>query len=244
MKPVDLHVHTTASHCGLHTLLEILGLAAEGGMQLIAITDHDWGTGTRTRVLSYRFDPIWRGVQVLPGMEFSIRAEGRIQVPEKIRLADLRVCLAGFHDKTHPLRDDPEALTDELERVLAESPFIDIIAHPGIQGYPLDADRAARLAKQHGVALEINNSALRYGKVGAEWAAELLTACRQHGTLVAVNSDAHTAGELGADELATPLVQRAGLGPDQVITASVERALAFVEAREQHKRSHGTSAAP
>ena len=42
MGKIDLHIHTVKSPCGLHTLLEILDLAAERGMTLIAVTDHDF----------------------------------------------------------------------------------------------------------------------------------------------------------------------------------------------------------
>ena len=40
MLPVDLHVHSLFSNCGLHTILELLSQAKLLGLEAIAITDH------------------------------------------------------------------------------------------------------------------------------------------------------------------------------------------------------------
>ena len=36
----DLHVHSVKSMCGMHTLLEIVEIAAEKGMRMVNISDH------------------------------------------------------------------------------------------------------------------------------------------------------------------------------------------------------------
>ena len=164
MGMVDLHVHTIESDCGLHTLLEILELARQKGMSLVAITDHDFGCGTRTRVQSYRFPKEWNGVRVLSGIELSVRDGGHVHIPEKVRMDSLDLCLLAFNAEVRTIRDDPVRCTDELEFALRSSPFVDILAHPTIHGFDLDHERAARLLSRYGVAMEVNNCSLRYEK--------------------------------------------------------------------------------
>ena len=41
---IDLHIHTTASD-GLYTPAEVVGIAKDKGVELVAITDHDTVAG-------------------------------------------------------------------------------------------------------------------------------------------------------------------------------------------------------
>lgn len=43
----DLHVHSIQSMCGLHTLLEIVEIAARKGMRLVNISDHGSAFGEK-----------------------------------------------------------------------------------------------------------------------------------------------------------------------------------------------------
>lgn len=235
MGAVDLHVHTNKSPCGLHTLLEILGLARERGMEMVAITDHDHGKGTGIRVLSYRFPKVYQGIRILAGIEFSIRDGGVLAVPASVKIEALDICLAGFHETNRTIRDDPRQCTDDLEQLLERFPFVDILAHPTIAGFDLEHERAAALLARHGVAVEINNSALRYGKEDPERLAHLVRCCVDQAVPVAIDSDAHTAPELGADELAREVLARAEVPEELVLTANVERVERFVQERRPLK---------
>lgn len=239
MGVVDLHVHTNKSPCGLHTLLEVVALARQKKMELVAITDHDHGKGTGIRVLSYRFPKTYEGLRVLAGIEFSIRDGGVLEVPAAVKLEDLDICLAGFHQTGRTIRDDPRRCTDDLERLLDRYPFVDILVHPTMIGFELEPERTAALLARHGVAVEANNSALRYAKEHPERLARLLRCCVARGVMVAVDSDAHTAPELGADELANRVLEQAGVPDELVLTASVARVEQFIEQRRRHKLAAG-----
>jgi putative hydrolase len=241
MGMVDLHVHTIESDCGIHTLLEILELARQKGMSLVAITDHDFGRGTRIRVQSYRFPKEWNGVRVLTGIELSVRDGGQVQIPDKVRMEDLDLCLLAFNAEVRTIRDDPVRCTDELESVLRNNPFVDILAHPTIQGFDLDHERTASLLSRYGVAMEVNNCSLRYAKADREATLDLLQKCIHHGVQVAVSSDAHTATELGGDEMALPLLEEAGLPDELLLSKNAERVLAFVEKRRARKKIHSST---
>ena len=47
MLEIDLHVHSIFSHCGLHTVLELINQARATGMKGLAITDHGLTMGGR-----------------------------------------------------------------------------------------------------------------------------------------------------------------------------------------------------
>ncbi len=235
MGKIDLHIHTIKSPCGLHTLLEILDLAQDRGMTLIAVTDHDFDAGYGIRVLSYRFPPIWKGIRVLKGIELSIRDGGQVRVPSAVKLKDIDICLAGFHATNRKTGGDPRKCTDDLQAALENYPFIDILTHPTISPYDLEHERAAGLLAEHGVAVEANNSSLLLKKEAEDRVVSMLRACAGRRVPVAVNSDTHTAPELGGDQLALRAVAKAGVPDDLILTRSVESVLDFVEKRRTNK---------
>lgn len=67
MSQVDLHIHTTASD-GKHTPYEIVRKAAELGMKVIAICDHDTVNGIAEALAAAQAFP---GLSVIPGVEIS-----------------------------------------------------------------------------------------------------------------------------------------------------------------------------
>ena len=68
---VDLHIHTVASD-GLHTSVEIVGLAHELGLQVISITDHDAVHGVSEAMETASSVAL----EVIPGVEVSADAQG------------------------------------------------------------------------------------------------------------------------------------------------------------------------
>ncbi len=66
---VDLHVHTTCSD-GVFRPEEVVRMAAEAGLEVIAITDHDTVDGVKRALEAGRKE----GVEVIPGVELSARA--------------------------------------------------------------------------------------------------------------------------------------------------------------------------
>ncbi|MDF2181489.1 PHP domain-containing protein [Neptuniibacter sp. CAU 1671] len=91
----DLHCHSTASD-GALTPSQLLGVALERQIEVLALTDHDTVSG----VLSLRSEPLPDGLQLIPGVELTCLWEGRV-----IHLLGLGI--------------DPEtsSLSDYLEKV-------------------------------------------------------------------------------------------------------------------------------
>lgn len=71
-KTVDLHVHSTYSD-GTYTPKELVDYALEKGLQAFALTDHDTTAGLR-EAMEYAGT---KGIQVVPGIEFSTEYESR-----------------------------------------------------------------------------------------------------------------------------------------------------------------------
>lgn len=71
MKKIDLHCHTTASD-GIKTPSELIDFAAENGVSVLAITDHDTINGLE-EAINYAEG---RDFHLIPGIEFSIAYQG------------------------------------------------------------------------------------------------------------------------------------------------------------------------
>ncbi|WP_166238137.1 PHP domain-containing protein [Paenibacillus turpanensis] len=71
MNNADMHMHTTASD-GLHRPSEVVRMAKEAGLDLIAITDHDTVAGVKEA----QEEGERIGVRVVPGVEISTADEG------------------------------------------------------------------------------------------------------------------------------------------------------------------------
>lgn len=70
--PIDLHSHSTASD-GRLTPTQLVKLAAQNGLQTIALTDHDTTDGLDEALAAGK----QHGITVVPGIEFTTRHEGR-----------------------------------------------------------------------------------------------------------------------------------------------------------------------
>jgi predicted metal-dependent phosphoesterase TrpH len=70
MALVDLHLHTNKSD-GEHSPSKVMSLAAEAGLHIVAVTDHDTVSGVDEAVKAAES----RGIKCLPGIEISTRSD-------------------------------------------------------------------------------------------------------------------------------------------------------------------------
>src|SRR5258707_12646525 len=93
----DLHVHSTASD-GTDPPAEVMRRAAQAGLDVVALTDHDTVAGhAEARAAAV---PLYPPLALLPGMELS----GRLDGPSLLMLAFLFAA-------------DPPARSDALTRI-------------------------------------------------------------------------------------------------------------------------------
>ncbi|MFP4163612.1 MAG: PHP domain-containing protein [Chitinispirillaceae bacterium] len=233
----DLHVHTLFSQCGIHTVLELLERARALGMKGFAVTDHGLTLGGRLNNPFYeRFRSPYPEVKILKGVECNLLdRKGKIDIPVK-HMPFMDIVLLGIHPNT-PKGLSRETYTDMLTAAIRENPCIDIITHPNDPSYPLDYRRLASEAKEHGVALELNNSKILYKRSPVESAVSLVEVCRDEGCAMVLCSDTHAVLELGTDESVRPILEAASFPEELLVNRDENAVLAFVESRRDRKNS-------
>lgn len=128
---IDLHSHTNRSD-GQHDPAELVDIAAERGVEVLAVTDHDTLAGVADATSAGRAV----GVRVIPGIELSIKVPhgsmhllGYFDDPAPDPLSGL---IAGFGDKrTERARD----MVDRLNEMGVAVDWDDVLA--GANGAPL-----------------------------------------------------------------------------------------------------------
>ena len=160
--------------------------------------------------------------------------DGEIDFPlPYLKFAD--IVLLGLHPGNAPGLSR-ERYTSLMLRALNKNPFVDIVTHPEDPAFPLDLGQLADYARDHGIALEINNSKALYKRFQVTETIALIEACKKAGCRVAVDSDAHAFQEIGLDSSVLPLLKQAHFPPELIINAEAGGAFQFVEERRKIKR--------
>lgn len=236
MIPVDFHVHSIFSLCGLHTVLELLDRARSLGMKGFAVTDHGLTIGGRLNSVFFeRFVSPDPDVVVLKGVECNLLdREGTIDLPaEYLRFLDIVLC--GIHPNFEKGLGR-QAYTEFMLAALERNPMIDIVTHPNDATYPVDYGALAKAAAAAGMALELNNSKILYPRSTPAEAVALLTACKEQRCRIAVNSDTHAIHELGDDRAVAPLLREVAFPHELIVNRTAVAAFDFVEERRSLKR--------
>lgn len=187
---VDLHTHSSRSD-GVLEPLELVGVAAASGVQVLALSDHDTLAGVR-QLLAPGKPPL--PLELLPAVEINSVAMGIPQLWE----GELHILGLGVD-----LNDDFFEATLERQRGFRLTRFNRIVDRLGQLGYPLD-DQIDKLLAGQGAA---PGAAL-----GRPQIARCLVAARY-----ASSVDDAMQRLLGRGKPA--YVPREGLGPDEAISA-------------------------
>jgi DNA polymerase (family X) len=192
----DLHCHTTYSD-GRASVEEMGRAAAERGYEYLAICDHTPAVGAvpgltaddvrrqgeEIAVANERLAPF----RVLRGIECDILPDGRLDLPDDV-LSELDWVQASVHAGQ---RMPAQEMTKRVEEAL-RNPYVRCLSHPTgryIHRRPenaLDLERAFEVAREEGVALEVNGLPDRLDLSG-EHVREALAA----GVRIVCSTDAH-----------------------------------------------------
>ncbi len=238
MLEVDLHAHTFFSKCGIHTHLELLNRAKELGLKGLAITDH--GPALKSRITLPFFDRLKNpvdGIRFIKGIECNLLDEqGTIDItgmPSRYT-RHIELVLLGLHPNIE--KDlGKKRYTDMVVKAIKTNPCIDIIAHPNELEFPLDLEQLAGVAKEYGVALELNNSKTLYNRTTPEVTKELIQVCKKIDCRMAIGSDTHAIEELGLDDSVRPYLVEERFPQELLINGSARRAFDFIEERKSNK---------
>lgn len=212
---IDLHTHSFFSDGGLLPS-EMLRRAEVLGYSALAITDHADASNLGSLLghlraglqeLSEGF-----GTQLLVGVELTHVPPALIDRLAR-RAKELGAEVVVVHGETIV-----EPVAPGTNRAAIESPSVDLLAHPGFLTL-----EEARLAAQRGCLIEITTRAghsLTNGHVAA--------ICRQAGAAMVVDTDTHSPSDMVTLARAQAVAAGAGLSPEEVRAATVERPAEFV----------------
>jgi DNA polymerase (family X) len=221
----DLHCHTTWSD-GKASVREMAMAARERGYEYLAICDHTPNVGV---VPGLGSDDLRRQgeeivavnaelapFRVLRGVECDIRSDGSLDADDDV-LRELDWVQLSLHAGQRRSRDDLTRIVTEAMR----HPAVRALSHPTgriLNHRPenaLDLDEVFGLAKDTGVALEVNGLPDRLD-LSAAHTRDALAA----GVRIVLNSDAHSAAGLASLEFALATARKAGVTTDAVVNAS------------------------
>ncbi len=235
----DLHVHTVASGHAYSTVTEIARVAAEKGLSMIALTDHgpEMPGGPHAYYFSNQIvipDSLF-GVRVLKGIEANaMDRRGRLDLDD-FRLAKLDIVAVGLHTVCSPCGSVKE--NTEMMVAAMQNPFVDIIVHPGNPEYLVDEDTIVKAAARYDVALEVNNSSLTVSRKGSlPHCDNIVSLAKIYGAKLVVGSDSHYCETVGEFGVAAELLSKHDISLDQVLNTSVEKVLAHLNRRPNHKQ--------
>jgi putative hydrolase len=236
MLQIDFHCHSHFSHCGIHSIIELLTHAKSIGMTALTISDH---AGPQLGSIPSPFfdrlhDPV-PGIRMLKGIECNVPADGgQTDLPMR-HLKHIDVVLLGLHNPSLPTGLGAERYTSLLLKTLEHNPFVDIVTHPNDATYPVDFDTVAAYCETHGHAVEINNAKTMLVRIDHDVTRSLIRACKRAKCRIAVCSDAHALLEVGQDSAVRPLLAEAGFPEELIVNRDAEAGLAFVEERRKMK---------
>jgi DNA polymerase (family 10) len=230
----DMHVHSNWSD-GRDTIEAMAKAAKALGYQYLAITDHSAGRGIAHGLsderLRKQIEEIKRlnmqlkGIRIFTGTEVDIRADGSIDMPERL-LADLDVVVAAIHSA---MNQSEEQITRRTLGAI-ENPHVDIIAHPTCrllgerEPVAIDLEAVFRAAAKHNKALEINAmpSRLDLKDINIHRAREL-------GVKLIMGTDAHSIAHLGFMRFGIGIARRGWCQPKDILnTRPLKEMLAFL----------------
>lgn len=231
-----VHVHSTWSD-GKDDLVTLVQAARARKARYLVITDHSQAASyagglDRNRLALQRaeirrIDARVDDLTLLQGVEADILPDGRLDLDDAT-LDGLDLVIGSLHAS---LDQDRETLHRRLERAF-ENPRLAVLGHPSTRRLlerdpnALDLDRVAELARDRGVALEINGYPRR---LDAGW--ELVRRHRDTGLGFVVGADAHAASQLEHVRYGVEVARRGGLGPGAVLNTRP-----FEELRERLRR--------
>ncbi|GLO63836.1 putative phosphatase [Vibrio sp. MACH09] len=232
---VDTHTHTYASGHAYSTLIENAASAKEHGLSLFCTTDHastmpgaphHWFFGNQS--ILPRFIS---GVGIVRGIESNIlNIEGEVDVHPSIE-ARLDWVIASFHE--HVYRPaNKETHTETLINVI-KSGRVDALGHLGNPNFDFDFVSVIQCAKEHNVAIEINNSSLKgHSRVGSvERCLKIAETAKEVGAYITTGSDAHFCMDIGKFAKVSDMLEQIAMPPSQIITYSARQFLDFLQLR-------------
>ncbi len=232
---VDTHTHTYASGHAYSTLIENAQHAEKNALKMFCTTDHSQSMPGAPHYWFFNNQRILprfiSGVAVIRGVEANIlNIDGDIDIPlETDRCLDW--VLASLHQPVFaPVN---KATHTQMLLNTIKSGRVDALGHLGNPEFDFDFHAVIECARQHNVAIEINNSSLRGASRSgsADRCYEIACIARDVGAYITTGTDAHFCQDVGQLELVSDLLDKVKMPAQQVISHSCKQFLAFLQLR-------------
>lgn len=232
---VDTHTHTYASGHAYSTLIENAHMAKKHGLSMFCCTDHSGempGAPHPWYFSNQKILPRFiEEVGVLRGVEANILNEqGEIDIPTQVD-QHLDWVIASFHEPVF-IPADKASHTLALINVI-KSGRVDALGHLGNPNYDFDFQAVIECAKEHNVAIEINNNSLKgTSRIGSvDRCEEIAKLCKERAVFVTTGSDAHFCSLIGKFHKVTELFEKITMPSELVITHTPQQFLNFLTLR-------------
>ena len=114
---------------------------------------------------------------------------------------------------------------------------VDLIGHPGIPSYPMDAERLVRAVAERGRLIEINNNSF-VARPGCDVnCRKIARLCMQYDVRVCVDSDAHFCANVGEVPKALEMLDSIDFPPELIVNSTFERFEAYIAEREARMKT-------
>lgn len=223
----DLHTHTVSSGHAYSTLNENLEVAYRRGLSAYGFSDHAQslpGAPNNIYFKNFRVIPRkYKEMYVFAGVEANIiDYRGGLDIDEEV-CKKVDYIVASLH--TLCIRPGTKEQNTSAYLGAMQNPYVKIIGHPDDSRYPIDYDALVKGAKEHGVALEINNSSLHplsARKGGRENILHLLRLCKKYGAYIVCNTDSHYCESVGEFTDTLRILEESEFPEDLVLNTRIE----------------------
>lgn len=232
---VDTHTHTYASGHAYSTLIENAQSAKENGIEMFCTTDHSesmpgaphyWFFSNQRVLPRFIHD-----MAIIRGVESNIlNVQGEIDIHPSVD-RNLDWVIASFHEPVFRPSDKVSHTQALLNTI--ENGRVDALGHLGNPNFDFEFETVIKGAKEHNVAIEINNTTLKgKSRVGSvERCYEIASIAKELGVFITTGSDAHFCQDVGGLNLVSDLLDKVGFDSSKVITHSPRQFLDFLQLR-------------
>lgn len=208
---LDIHTHSIAGGHAYGTIREMAQAAAERGLYALGVSEHAPGIPGAAHPIHFTnlavIPRTLYGVHILHGSEINILNDGTLSLEQRY-IDFLDYAIIGLHGICY--RNEGAAKNTQNVLSCMKHEKVYFVSHPDDGNIPLDYKALVQGAKEHHVALEVNNSSL-VKKAKRPNCVEnyrtMLPLCMEYGVPVIVSSDAHDPSWVGEFSLAKELLQ-------------------------------------
>jgi putative hydrolase len=207
--------------------------AKEKGLDLLCITEHAPRLPGTCHIIYFTnlkvIDRRKYGIDLLLGIEANIMDyNGEIDVKPDV-LSEMDICIASLH----PPCISPGTLEENTNACIEtmKNPYVHILGHLDDRRYPIDHEKIVKAAKEHHVAIEINNNSLSPMSFRHNTeinVIRLVKLCKQWDVPITVASDAHVDDDVGNFSYALPILEKLEFPEALVLNTSVQRFKEFL----------------